>query len=162
MDCREDTAFGIVSCPAITRKRAPSGLGLARYQATSTPRHARHHIYLVFILVLFYFVPPCPLLYPIRSTLAPWVATLPIHLFVPSSGHFTVCVPLIAARQWGLLFDKGRNQPFSLGALGEQSSGPPPPPSQAECSVSVYIPPIVARQRLGKHVPVATNTHATI
>jgi hypothetical protein len=28
--------------------------------------------------------------------------------------------------------------------------------------VSVYPPRIVARQRLGKHVPAATNTHATI
>jgi hypothetical protein len=26
------------------RKRVPSGLGLARYQATSTPRRARHNI----------------------------------------------------------------------------------------------------------------------
>jgi hypothetical protein len=43
-DCREDTAFGIVGCLAITRKRLPSGLGLARYQATSTPRRARHNI----------------------------------------------------------------------------------------------------------------------
>jgi hypothetical protein len=32
-DCREDTAFGNVDCLAITRKRVPSGLGLARYQA---------------------------------------------------------------------------------------------------------------------------------
>jgi hypothetical protein len=24
------------------------------------------------------------------------------------------------------------------------------------------VPPIVARQRLGKHIPAATNTHATI
>jgi hypothetical protein len=45
-DCREDTAFGIVGCLAITRKRVPSGLGLARYQATSTPRRARHSIIL--------------------------------------------------------------------------------------------------------------------
>jgi hypothetical protein len=43
-DCREDTAFGIVGCLAITRKRLPSGLGLARYQATSTPQRARHNI----------------------------------------------------------------------------------------------------------------------
>jgi hypothetical protein len=43
-DCREDTAFCIVGCLAITRKRLPSGLGLARYQATSTPRRARHNI----------------------------------------------------------------------------------------------------------------------
>jgi hypothetical protein len=43
-DCREDTAFGIVGCLAITRKRLPSGLRLARYQATSTPRRARHSI----------------------------------------------------------------------------------------------------------------------
>jgi hypothetical protein len=40
-DCREDSAFDI-GCLAITRKRVPSGLGLARYQATSTPRRARH------------------------------------------------------------------------------------------------------------------------
>jgi hypothetical protein len=33
-DCREDTAFGNVDCLAITRKRVPSGLGLARYKAT--------------------------------------------------------------------------------------------------------------------------------
>jgi hypothetical protein len=43
-DCREDSALGIVDCLAITRKRVPSGLGLARYQATSTPRRARHNI----------------------------------------------------------------------------------------------------------------------
>jgi hypothetical protein len=43
-DGREDTAFGIVGCLAITRKRVPSGLGLARYQATSTPRRARHNM----------------------------------------------------------------------------------------------------------------------
>jgi hypothetical protein len=43
-DCRGDSAFGIVDCLAITRKRVPSGLGLARYQAMSTPRRARHSI----------------------------------------------------------------------------------------------------------------------
>jgi hypothetical protein len=43
-DCREDSAFGTVGCLAITRKRVPSGIGLARYQATSTPRSARHTI----------------------------------------------------------------------------------------------------------------------
>jgi hypothetical protein len=43
-DCREDSAFGIVGCLAITRKWVPSGLGLARYQATSTPRRACHSI----------------------------------------------------------------------------------------------------------------------
>jgi hypothetical protein len=42
-DCRDDTAFGI-GCLAITRKRLPSGLGLARYQGTSTPRRARHNV----------------------------------------------------------------------------------------------------------------------
>jgi hypothetical protein len=44
--CREDTAFGIAGCLAITRKRVPSGLGLTRYQATSTPRRARHTMYI--------------------------------------------------------------------------------------------------------------------
>jgi hypothetical protein len=44
-DCREDTAFGIVGCLAITRKRLPSGLGLARYQAMSTPRRAHYNRY---------------------------------------------------------------------------------------------------------------------
>jgi hypothetical protein len=44
-DCREDTAFGIVDCLAITRKWVPSGLGLARYQATSTPRRAHYNRY---------------------------------------------------------------------------------------------------------------------
>jgi hypothetical protein len=39
-DCREDTAFGNVGCLAITRKR----LQHACYQATSTPRRARHNI----------------------------------------------------------------------------------------------------------------------
>jgi hypothetical protein len=43
-DYREDTAFGIVDCLAVTRKRLPSGLRRARYQATSTPRRARHNI----------------------------------------------------------------------------------------------------------------------
>jgi hypothetical protein len=34
-------------------------------------------------------------------------------------------------------------------------------PSHQSLSLYVY-PPIVARQRFGKHVPAATNTHATI
>jgi hypothetical protein len=29
-------------------------------------------------------------------------------------------------------------------------------------SLRLYVPPIVATQRLGKHVPAATNTNATI
>jgi hypothetical protein len=44
-DCREDTAFGIVDCLAVTRKLLPSGLLRARYQATSGPRRARHNMY---------------------------------------------------------------------------------------------------------------------
>jgi hypothetical protein len=32
---------------------------------------------------------------------------------------------------------------------------------KSPCSLSVY-PPIVARQRFGKRVPAAANTHATI
>jgi hypothetical protein len=41
--------------------------------------------------------------------------------------HSCLCVPPIAARQWGLLFDERRDRPFSVGALTEQDSGPPPP-----------------------------------
>jgi hypothetical protein len=33
---------------------------------------------------------------------------------------------------------------------------------KSPCCVPVYPPPIVATQRLGKHVPVAMNTHAKI
>jgi hypothetical protein len=42
-NCREYTAVGSVGRLAITRKCLPSGLGLARYQATSTPQRARHN-----------------------------------------------------------------------------------------------------------------------
>jgi hypothetical protein len=43
----------------------------------------------------------------------------------------SVCSP-IAARQRGLLFNKKRDQPFNVGALTEQSSGPAPPPPYSQ------------------------------
>jgi hypothetical protein len=34
---------------------------------------------------------------------------------------------------------------------------------RSPCCLSMYLPPPnVARQRLGKHLPAATNTHATV
>jgi hypothetical protein len=42
----------------------------------------------------------------------------------------------VASRQWDLLFDERRDLPFSVGALTEQSRGPPAPLSQAETECS--------------------------
>jgi hypothetical protein len=67
-DCREDSAFGIVGCLAITRKRVPSGLGLAHYQATSTPRRARHNMLSVLLADVQFIHILYPKLYWLQTT----------------------------------------------------------------------------------------------
>jgi hypothetical protein len=48
-----------------------------------------------------------------------------------------LCVPPMATRQRGLLFDE-RERPFSIGALTGQSRRTPPPPTQTETEYCLF------------------------
>jgi hypothetical protein len=56
---------------------------------------------------------------------------------MPFPASLCVFVPLITARQRGLLFSEARDRTFSAGTLTEESSGPPPP-SQTEAQYCLF------------------------